>query len=32
MGQLLGTLPAKELEQMRESLRRALQASERGAA
>jgi DNA-binding MarR family transcriptional regulator len=32
MGQLLGTLPAKELEQMRESLRRVLQAAERGAA
>jgi DNA-binding MarR family transcriptional regulator len=32
MGQLLGTLPAKELEQMRESLRRVLHAAERGAA
>jgi DNA-binding MarR family transcriptional regulator len=32
MGRLLGTLPAKELEQMRESLRRVLQAAERGAA
>jgi len=32
MGQLLGALPAKELEQMRESLRRVLQAAERGAA
>ena len=32
MGQLLDTLPAKELEQMRESLRRVLKAAERGAA
>jgi DNA-binding MarR family transcriptional regulator len=32
MGQLLCELPAKELEQMRESLRRVLQAAERGAA
>jgi DNA-binding MarR family transcriptional regulator len=32
MGQLLGTLPAKELDQMRESLQRVLQAAERGAA
>ena len=32
MGQLLGTLPAKELEQMRESLRRVLELAERGTA
>jgi DNA-binding MarR family transcriptional regulator len=32
MGQLLGALPAKELEQMRESLRRVLETAERGAA